>query len=155
MKHNLKICLAREPVSGGIVRYKTVWQDVVKRQAKVRRYSETWLGRRRYLPGIISDDWGKKSFAERCAMNTPIQGTAADILKMAMARLVMELPECPWIVPVLTVHDSLVFYVAAEKGQEAGEHIKGLMERKPFPEFDVPLVAEVASGPNYGELDEW
>ena len=97
----------------------------MKRQAKVRRYSETWLGRRRYLPGIVSDDWGKKSFAERCAMNTPIQGTAADILKMAMARLVVELPEYPWIVPVLTVHDSLVFYVAEEKVQEAGVLIKG------------------------------
>ena len=125
----------------------------MKRQAKVRRYSETWLGRRRYLPGIVSDDWGKKSFAERCAMNTPIQGTAADILKMAMARLVVELPEYPWIVPVLTVHDSLVFYVAEEKVQEAGVLIKGLMERQPFPEFDVPLVAEVATGTNYGELD--
>ena len=133
----------------------SLWQEVVKRQAKVRRYSETWLGRRRYLPGIVSDDWGKKSFAERCAMNTPIQGTAADILKMAMARLVVELPEYPWIVPVLTVHDSLVFYVAEEKVQEAGVLIKGLMERQPFPEFDVPLVAEVATGTNYGELDEW
>ena len=40
----------------------SLWQDVVKRQANVRRYSETWLGRRRYLPGIVSDDWGKKSF---------------------------------------------------------------------------------------------
>ena len=56
---------------------------------------------------------------------------------------------------VLTVHDSLVFYVAEEKVQEAGVLIKGLMERQPFPEFDVPLVAEVATGPNYGELDEW
>ena len=133
----------------------SLWQEAVKRQDKVRRYSETWLGRRRYLPGIVSDDWGKKSFAERCAMNTPIQGTAADILKMAMSRLVVELPEYPWIVPVLTVHDSLVFYVAEEKVQEAGVLIKGLMERQPFPEFDVPLVAEVATGTNYGELDEW
>lgn len=84
----------------------SIWQEAVKRQAAARRYSETWLGRRRYLPGITSEDWGKKSFAERCAMNTPIQGTAADIIKLAMGRIIAELPEYPWILPVLTVHDS-------------------------------------------------
>ena len=130
------------------------WQEVVKRQAKVRRYSETWLGRRRYLPNITSEDWGKKSFAERCAMNTPIQGTAADIVKMAMARLVLILPDYPWIQPVLTVHDSLVFYVPKDKVMEAGRLIKGLMEKQPFPEFDVPLVAEFGAGANYGDLED-
>ena len=77
----------------------SIWQEAVKRQAAARRYSETWLGRRRYLPGITSEDWGKKSFAERCAMNTPIQGTAADIIKLAMGRIIAELPEYPWILP--------------------------------------------------------
>lgn len=132
----------------------SLWQEVVKRQVKVRRYSETWLGRRRYLPNIASEDWGKKSFAERCAMNTPIQGTAADIVKMAMARLVLVLPDYPWIQPVLTVHDSLVFYVPADKVMEAGRLIKGLMEKQPFPEFDVPLVAELGAGANYGDLED-
>lgn len=129
-----------------------LWQEAVKRQVRACRYSETWLGRRRYLPNIISEDWGKKSFAERCAMNTPIQGTAADIVKLAMARIVAELPDYPWIQPVLTVHDSLVFYVPEERVMEAGRLIKGLMEKQPFPDFDVPLVAEVAAGKNYGEL---
>ncbi len=132
----------------------SLWQEAVKRQAKVRRYSETWLGRRRYLPNITSEDWGKKSFAERCAMNTPIQGTAADIVKLAMARIVEVLPEYPWILPVLTVHDSLVFYVPEGKVTEAGRLIKGLMEKQPFPEFDVPLVAEAAAGVNYGDLED-
>ena len=130
----------------------SIWQEAVKRQAAARRYSETWLGRRRYLPGITSEDWGKKSFAERCAMNTPIQGTAADIIKLAMGRIIAELPEYPWILPVLTVHDSLVFYLPEDKVAEAGYLIKGLMEKQPFPEFDVPLVAEAAAGRNYGEL---
>ena len=93
----------------------SLWQEVVKRQAKVRRYSETWLGRRRYLPGIVSDDWGKKSFAERCAMNTPIQGTAADILKLALGRLIVELPDYPWLRPLLQIHDELVFELPADK----------------------------------------
>lgn len=130
------------------------WQESVKRQAAARRYSETWLGRRRYLPDIVSEDWGKKSFAERCAMNTPIQGTAADIVKLAMARIVAVLPEYPWICPVLTVHDSLVFYVPEDKVPEAGRLIKRLMEKQPFPEFDVPLVAEPGVGVNYGELED-
>lgn len=130
----------------------SIWQEAVKRQAAARRYSETWLGRRRYLPGIASGDWGKKSFAERCAMNTPIQGTAADIIKLAMGRIIAELPEYPWILPVLTVHDSLVFYLPEDKVEEAGRLIKWLMEKQPFPEFDVPLVAEAAAGRNYGEL---
>ena len=58
----------------------TRWQEDAKQRAGFRRYTDTWLGRRRYLPNIASQDWGKKSFAERCALNTPIQGTAADIL---------------------------------------------------------------------------
>ena len=56
---------------------------------------------------------------------------------------------------MLTVHDSLVFYVPEKRVEEAGQLIKGLMERQPFAEFDVPLVAEVAAGVNYGEMDEW
>ncbi len=130
------------------------WQDVVKRQAKVHRYSETWLGRRRYLPGIASEDWGKKSFAERCAMNTPIQGTAADILKLALARLVVRLPEYPWLRPLLQIHDELVFELPADKVQEAAALIRSCMEAQPFPEFDVPIVAEAAFGPSFGELAE-
>lgn len=131
-----------------------VWQDVVKRQAAVRRYSETWLGRRRYLPGIASGDWGKRSFAERCAMNTPIQGTAADILKLALARLVVKLPEYPWLRPLLQIHDELVFELPADKVQEAAALIRACMEAQPFPEFDVPIVAEGAFGPSFGELAE-
>ncbi len=132
----------------------SLWQDVVKRQASVRRYSETWLGRRRYLPDITCEDWGKKSFAERCAMNTPIQGTAADVLKLALARLVAELPEYPWLRPLLQIHDELVFELPADKVQDAAALIRACMESQPFPEFDVPIVAEGAFGPSFGDLAE-
>lgn len=132
----------------------TVWQDVVKRQAAVRRYSETWLGRRRYLPSMASEDWGKRSFAERCAMNTPIQGTAADILKLALARLIVKLPGYPWLRPLLQIHDELVFELPADKVEEAAALIRDCMETQPFPEFDVPIVAEAAAGPSFGELAE-
>lgn len=132
----------------------SLWQDVVKRQASVRRYSETWLGRRRYLLNITSEDWGKKSFAERCAMNTPIQGTAADILKLALGRLIVELPDYPWLRPLLQIHDELVFELPTGKVEEAAALIRSCMEAQPFSEFDVPIVAEGACGPSFGELAE-
>ena len=69
------------------------WQEQAKQAATRRQYTQTFLGRRRYLPGIRSQDWGRRSFAERCALNTPIQGTAADILKLALGRLIAGLPE--------------------------------------------------------------
>ena len=72
------------------------------------QYTQTFLGRRRYLPGIASQDWGRRSFGERCALNTPIQGTAADILKLALGRLIEGLPERPWLRPLLQIHDELV-----------------------------------------------
>lgn len=130
------------------------WQQVVKRQAEARKYSETWLGRRRYLPNITSNDWGKKSFAERCAMNTPIQGTAADILKLALARLVVGLPERPWLRPLLQIHDELVFEVPEDKVNEAVAFIKACMEEKPFDKFDVPIIAESAVRPTFGDMAE-
>lgn len=130
------------------------WQQVVKRQGEARKYSETWLGRRRYLPGITSNDWGKKSFAERCAMNTPIQGTAADILKLALARLIVGLPERPWLRPLLQIHDELVFEVPEDKTGEAISFIKTCMEAQPFPQFDVPIISEASVGPTFGDMAE-
>jgi len=130
------------------------WQDEVKKRAAVSCYSETWLGRRRYLLGIRSSDWGKKSFAERCALNTPIQGTAADILKLACGRIISGLPERLWLKPLLQIHDELVFELPEDKVDEAVAFIKECMETQPFPEFDVPIVAEASVGRNFGEMKE-
>lgn len=130
------------------------WQDEVKKRAAVSCYSETWLGRRRYLLGIRSSDWGKKSFAERCALNTPIQGTAADILKLACGRIISGLPERLWLKPILQIHDELVFELPEDKVDEAVVFIKECMETQPFPEFDVPIVAEASVGRNFGEMKE-
>ena len=132
----------------------TVWQNETKSMARKRMYSETWLGRRRYLPDIGSKNWGRKSFAERCALNTPIQGTAADILKLAIVRILNGLSERPWLRPILQIHDELTFIVPEDKVNEAVEFIKICMEEQPFPEFDLPLVAEAAVGRNFGEMEE-
>ena len=103
------------------------WQEQARRAAAARQYTQTFLGRRRYLPGIRSQDWGRKSFAERCALNTPIQGTAADILKLALARLIVGLPERPWLKPLLQIHDELVFELPEEKLPEAVAFIQACM----------------------------
>lgn len=132
----------------------TAWQEETKAEAARRMYSETWLGRRRYLPGITSDNWGQKSFAERCALNTPIQGTAADILKLAITRILKGLPEREWLKPILQIHDELTFIIPEDRLSEAVAFIRACMEEKPFPEFDLPLVAEASAGPTFGMMEE-
>ena len=132
----------------------TAWQEETKVDAARRMYSETWLGRRRYLPGITSNNWGQKSFAERCALNTPIQGTAADILKLAITRILAGLPEREWLRPILQIHDELTFIIPEDRLKEAVAFIRACMEEKPFPEFDLPLIAEASAGPTFGMMEE-
>jgi DNA polymerase-1 len=132
----------------------TQWQDEVRTRAGFRKYTETYLGRRRYLPNIASTDWGKRSFAERCAFNTPIQGTAADILKLALVRIIVGLSERMWLKPLLQVHDELVFELPEDKVSEAVGFIKACMEAQPFAAFDVPIVAEASIGARFGEMKE-
>ncbi len=132
----------------------TAWQEETKADAVRKMYSETWVGRRRYLPGVRSDNWGVKSFAERCALNTPIQGTAADILKLAIKRIMCGLPERDWLKPILQIHDELTFIIPKDKLSEAVHFIKECMEEQPFPEFDLPLVAEASAGETFGTMEE-
>lgn len=132
----------------------TAWQEETKTDAVRKMYSETWVGRRRYLPGVRSDNWGVKSFAERCALNTPIQGTAADILKLAIKRIMGGLPERDWLKPILQIHDELTFIIPKDKLTEAVRFIKECMEEQPFPEFDLPLVAEASAGETFGTMEE-
>lgn len=132
----------------------TAWQEETKAEAARRMYSETWLGRRRYLPGIASDNWGQKSFAQRCSLNTPIQGTAADILKLAITRILAGLPQRKWLKPILQIHDELTFIIPENRLSEAVTFIRACMEEQPFPEFDLPLIAEASAGPTFGLMEE-
>jgi DNA polymerase I len=130
------------------------WQEETKRKAGFKEYSETALGRRRYLKGINSEDWGVKSYWERCALNTPIQGTAADILKLALGRIVKGMVDHPYLSPILQIHDEIMFEVPLDKVQEAASFIKHCMEAVPFEGFDVPILAESAVGESFGELKD-
>ena len=87
-------------------------------------------------------------------MNTPIQETAADILKLALGRIVRGLPEHPWLRPLLQIHDELVFEIPENMVNEAVIFVKSCMETQPFAAFSVPILAEAAVGRRFGELEE-
>jgi DNA polymerase-1 len=108
----------------------------------------TLFGRQRLLPNIRSSNGMLRAAAERIAQNTPIQGTAADILKLAMIRL--RDPVVPGARMVLTVHDELVFEVPEAAVPQAMERVKKAMETV-YP-LDVPLEVDIGSGVNWGDV---
>jgi DNA polymerase-1 len=108
----------------------------------------TLFGRVRLLPNIRSSNGMLRAAAERIAQNTPIQGTAADLLKLAMIRLAE--PVVPGARMVLTVHDELVFEVPENAVAEAMARVKLAMET--VHPLDVPLEVEVGSGVNWGDV---
>ena len=108
----------------------------------------TLLGRRRFLPNLHSANRGLRFEAERIAKNTPIQGTAADILKVAMVRL-GGAEIAPGVKMVLTVHDELVFEVPLAVLDDAKKKIREAMQSAT--RLDVPLVVDVGHGANWAE----
>jgi DNA polymerase-1 len=117
-------------------------------------YVATMFNRKRSLPELSASNHNVRAFGERVAMNTPIQGTAADILKLALGRLVERLPDHPWLKPLLQIHDELVFELPADRLHDAVAFIRECMDAQPFPEMDVPIVAEAAYGTNFGHMEE-
>ena len=129
------------------------WQEQARHAAATRQYTQTFLGRRRYLPGIRSQDWGRKSFAERCALNTPIQGTAADIIKIAMINVEKALKDaglCSKL--ILQIHDELIVEAPESEAQRAAEILKHEMEHAV--ELSVPLTADCHTGKTWFEAKE-
>lgn len=131
------------------------WQERIKAAARYRETVDTALGRRRCLPGINAPDEGLQGHFERAALNHPIQGTAADILKLAMVRLEAGLAARPYIQPLLTVHDEIVFEVETAQLAVAIPWIVAVMAAPPFAGFDVPLAVAVTVGQRYGSLAAW
>jgi len=108
----------------------------------------TVLGRRRFLPNLSSANRGLRLEAERIARNTPIQGTAADVLKLAMIDIGQNPPTAGSRM-VLTVHDELVFEVPAGEVEDAGNHIRERMQDAM--KLAVPLVVDVGHGRSWAE----
>jgi DNA polymerase-1 len=139
---------AGEFIENYLVRYKGVkeYMERMKSLARSQGYVSTLLGRRRYLPDINNRNFNLRSFAERTAINTPIQGTAADIMKLAMLRVDAALRQSGLSSRVLLqVHDELVLEVKEAEREATAELVQTEMQNA-F-KLDVPLLAEV----NYGK----
>jgi DNA polymerase-1 len=130
-------------------RYVGVKAFMEKTMVEARRTDvvHTLFGRRRLVPDLRNTDQMRRSQAERIAQNTPIQGTAADLIKMAMVKLAE--PVVPGARMVLTVHDELAFEVPEQRAAEAAERIREAMEK--VVDFDVPLVVDVGMGKTWAD----
>lgn len=132
-------------------RYPAVQQFMldIREKAAEKGYVETLFGRRLYLPEINSSNQMRRKAAERVAINAPMQGTAADIIKVAMIGIDQAVRNCEDIAMIMQVHDELVFEVKADRVEHYTQLIKAEMEKAI--ELKVPLIAEVGVGGNWDE----
>ncbi|MFZ4713948.1 MAG: DNA polymerase I [Bacteriovoracaceae bacterium] len=144
---------ARDFITEYFMRFKKVkaYLDSLKEFAEKSGYSQTLLGRKRILSDIRSTNRTIKSMAERMAVNTPIQGTAADIIKVAMINIVKEMKEkkCKSTL-LLQVHDELIFECYPEELELMKELVKRDMEHAV--ELKVPLEVDMGTGTNWYDL---
>jgi DNA polymerase-1 len=145
---------ARDIIDRYFARYAAVkgYLDGVVAEARKTGFVTTLLKRRRYLSDLDSPQPNLRGFAERMAINTPIQGSAADLIKLAMLRTARRLErEHLRTRLILQVHDELVAEAPAEEVDRAKAALREEMEAA-FP-LEVPLHVEVSSGPNWAELE--
>ena len=141
---------AGQYISNYFIKYHGVKEfiDRVVKEAHLQGYVTTLFGRRRYLPDINSSNFNLRSFAERTAMNTPIQGTAADIIKKAMIDVHNALQsEKLHSRILLQVHDELILEVPEYEVEQVGKIVKQAMEQSV--KLQVPLVVDVKIGKNW------
>ena len=126
------------------------YMEEAKEQAREKGYAETMFGRRRYLPDITSRNGTVRGFAERNAINAPIQGSEADIIKIAMIRIWRRFKdENIRSKMILQVHDELNFSVYPEEVEQVGQIV--IEEMQKACELNVPLVADAGWGDNWLE----
>ncbi|MEO2168197.1 MAG: DNA polymerase I, partial [bacterium] len=152
-----ELAISRADATGIIERYFERYASVrafVERVVEGGRetgYVETMLGRRRPLPDLISNRAGLRQAAERMAWNSPIQGTAADIIKLAMLEVERRLRRSNSAAAMLLqVHDELFFEIPEEGAEELGQLVRDAMEN--IVALAVPLVVDLKKGLNWAEL---
>jgi DNA polymerase-1 len=124
------------------------WLDRTVAEARQRGYTETIFKRRRYIPELKDKNFNMRAFGERTATNSPLQGSAADLIKVAMIRIAAGLAERSLGTRMLLqVHDELVFEVPEGEREAAGALVKQEMEGAA--QLRVPLVVGVGTGPNW------
>lgn len=140
-----------------IEEYFKVYKDVKKyvdesiEGAREKGYAETLFGRRRYLPEINSSVVMVRKGAERMAINTPLQGTAADMIKVAMIRVAREI-DWSSVKMLLQVHDELLFEIKEEEVAKATKRIKEIMEN--VIKLKVSIIVDAKVGDNWGEMEK-
>ena len=126
------------------------YMDRMRETAKADGYVETLFGRRLYLPEINARNAQRRQYAERAAINAPMQGSAADIIKLAMLKTAAWLKADPTdVTMVMQVHDELVFEVAEDQLTSAREGIRSCMSSAA--KLAVPLVVDIGNGKNWDE----
>ncbi len=143
---------AQEYIDQYFVRYPGVarYMDDIRSSAKERGFVETCFGRRLYLPEINAANGMRRQAAERTAINAPMQGSAADIIKRAMIQVdAMLTADNSDARMIMQVHDELVFEVPANEVDEFSERIVNIMQNSA--ELSVPLLVEAGSGKNWDE----
>lgn len=143
---------AKEYIDNYLKNYKMVkkyMEDIIK-MGKEKGYVETLLNRRRYVPELKSRNFNVRSFGERIAMNTPIQGSAADIIKVAMVKVFKELNRRNLKSRlILQVHDELVIEAHKQEVEEVKTIVRDIMENAI--ELDIPLKVDLKTGVNWYE----
>jgi DNA polymerase-1 len=130
------------------------YMDKMKRQAREQGFVTTLFGRKIHVPGIKDKNPAMRSFSERAAINAPIQGTAADIIKRAMIRVPPALAQAKLAARMLLqVHDELLLEVPREEVEQTSALLREVMENAcaPAVELSVPLVADAGTGANWAE----
>jgi DNA polymerase-1 len=149
---NISRTEAKEIIDNYFEKYPGIrtYMDQSVAEAKAKGYSETILGRKRYLPDINAGNQAVRAGAERNAINTPIQGSAADIIKLAMIHIQAELKKKKTRSKmILQVHDELVFDVHRDELEEVTAMVKDKMSNAV--KLEVPLLVEAGVGENWLE----
>lgn len=126
-----------------------IYMENIRQFAKELGHVETIFGRRLYIPDITSTNVIRRNAAERLAINAPMQGTAADIIKMAMNNIMAKIGHSNDIRLIMQIHDELVFEIKDEAVSRAQSLIKDTMEN--VCQLDVPLVVDIGSGQNWDD----
>jgi DNA polymerase-1 len=126
--------------------------EQVKQSARDTGYAETITGRRRYLPDINAGHPGHRAAAERVSVNMPIQGTAADVIKIAMVNISNEIKTQKMQSKMsIQVHDELIFEIAPGELMEMQVMVTTMMPAAM--DLAVPLLVEAKTGPTWGDMD--
>jgi DNA polymerase-1 len=130
----------------------SAWRDGAIESCRTLGYAETLMGRRRYIPEIKSPNYQIRSSGERMAINMPVQGTASDIIKVAMNRIDEEITERKLSSRmILQVHDELIFEGPRAEIDEIRDMCLRVMPKSL--DLVVPLNVDIKTGKNWGELE--